>query len=354
MFYKVNQGEIVVQSLPSGNILDLTDAILTPVMTLCCFNTKGGQIDMVCLGMSTITPNHHILLAEGWMTASQAVDKGLGTVHSSSLERVYNFCLKEGGNILINTSTQPEENIFTPAATMGYLFTPAFGLQQHGSLSYPEEIQNQLRRRQDLSRGLVTFRYGAVDILPNGGLIFENVTGDMPQKKACPTLRDKSLGVDRLKQSATQPPTPLSTLQTSGTTGMNSGEESFLAPTDASSPCSPPINMDGVPAYPTQGTSPLMPTTVIPTQKLAPGMATADVLQPQNNYHVGSMTPLLPPAKTLSQVAGQEYRLSPNFTSNTKILILTAGRACWTQIRDARCGATVFQSLPSGNIEVVT
>ena len=42
--FKVNQGETVVQSLPSGNILDLTDAILTPVTTLCCFDTKGGPM----------------------------------------------------------------------------------------------------------------------------------------------------------------------------------------------------------------------------------------------------------------------------------------------------------------------
>jgi len=41
----------------------------------------------------------------------------------------------------------------------------------------------------------------------------------------------------------------------------------------------------------------------------------------------------------------QEYRLTPSFTSDTHILILTAGGARWTQIRDARCGATVIQSL---------
>jgi len=50
----------------------------------------------------------------------------------------------------------------------------------------------------------------------------------------------------------------------------------------------------------------------------------------------------------------QEYRLTPSFTSDTHILILTAGVASWTQIRDARCGATVIKSLPSGNVEDVS
>ena len=50
------------------------------------------------------------------------------------------------------------------------------------------------------------------------------------------------------------------------------------------------------------------------------------------------------------QAAVQEYRLTPSFTSDTHILLLTAGVARWTQIRDARGGATVIQSLPSGNV----
>jgi len=50
----------------------------------------------------------------------------------------------------------------------------------------------------------------------------------------------------------------------------------------------------------------------------------------------------------------QEYRLTPSFTSDTHILILTAGVASWTQIRDARCGATVIKSLPYGNAEDVS
>jgi len=350
-FYKVQQGELVVQSLPSGNIMDLTGALLTPVKTLCYFDTKDGGNDMVYLGTSTITPNHHIHMAEGWMTASQAVDKGQGVVHSSKLERVYNFCLEGGGNILINTSNQPEVMIFTSAATMGYLFTP----EQYGSLSYPEEIQTQLKMRQDLSYGFAHFRHGAVETLPNGGLIFENATGDMPQKKARTPLRDKSLGDNRLKQSAPQSSTSLSTIQTSGATALSSREEPFLAPSDASSLCSLLTGINGAPACLTQGTSQPMSTTANSTQKLAPRFATANTIpQSQNNHHLVTIAPLHPTAKTQpSQAAGQEYRLTPSFTSDTHILLVTAGGARWTQIRDAWCGATVIQSLSSGNVEAL-
>jgi len=59
------KGELVVQSLPSGNIMDLTGALITPVKTLCYFDTKDGGNDMVHLGTSIITPNHHIHTAEG-------------------------------------------------------------------------------------------------------------------------------------------------------------------------------------------------------------------------------------------------------------------------------------------------
>jgi len=97
MIYAVKQGELVVQSLPSGNIMDLTGALTTPIKTLCNFDTQDGGNDMVYLGMSIITPNHHIHMTDGWMTASQAADKGQGETRRSKLERVYNLCLEGGG-----------------------------------------------------------------------------------------------------------------------------------------------------------------------------------------------------------------------------------------------------------------
>ena len=100
MFYQVQKGESVVQLLPSDNIMDLTDALITPIKTVCNFGTQEGGNDMVNLGSALITPNHHICMAEGWMTALQAVDKGQGRVYRSRDQRVYNLCLEGGGNIL--------------------------------------------------------------------------------------------------------------------------------------------------------------------------------------------------------------------------------------------------------------
>jgi len=151
-FYKVTQGELVVQSLPSGNIMDLTGALITPVKTLCCFETKDGGNDMVHLGTSIITPNHHIHTAEGWMTTLQVVDKGQGMVLRSMLERLYNLCQEGGGNILINTSPQPGEMIFTPAATMGYLFIPASGSQQYSALSGMYKMHEHIKAARVVSK----------------------------------------------------------------------------------------------------------------------------------------------------------------------------------------------------------
>ena len=53
---------------------------------------------MVKMGKCTITPRHHILTEEGWMTARQAAARGQGLVIRSLIERVYNFCLVGGGN----------------------------------------------------------------------------------------------------------------------------------------------------------------------------------------------------------------------------------------------------------------
>jgi len=126
MIYKAEKGESVVQTLPSGNIMDLTDAHTTPIKTNCCFVSQAGGNDMVRMGRCIITPHHHILTAEGWMTARQAAAKGQGKVLvNSNIPRVYNLCLEGGGNILINTSRLPGATTLTTAATMGYLFEPA-------------------------------------------------------------------------------------------------------------------------------------------------------------------------------------------------------------------------------------
>jgi len=53
----------------------------------------------------------------------------------------------------------------------------------------------------------------------------------------------------------------------------------------------------------------------------------------------------------LDQVAAKEVWLTPIFTPDTYILIRNADKASWIQLGDATRGATVVQSLPSGNIE---
>ena len=121
---------------------------------------------MVKMGKCTITPRHHILTEEGWMTARQAAARGQGLVITSLIERVCNFCLVGGGNLIINTSRQPGETTLTTAATMGYLFTPTSDSQQIGSLTYPEDIRTQLGLIQDLREIYSNLLRGRVVSLP--------------------------------------------------------------------------------------------------------------------------------------------------------------------------------------------
>ena len=117
--YRAAKGDIVVQTLPSGKIEDLTGALMTPIKTLCAFNCLNGRSDMVRMGKSNITAHYHFQTAEGWMMARQAAVKGHGDFWPNfRILRVYNLCLEGGGNILINTGQQ-EAMSLTTAATMG-------------------------------------------------------------------------------------------------------------------------------------------------------------------------------------------------------------------------------------------
>jgi len=352
MIYAVIQGELVVQSLPSGNIMDLTGALTTPVKTFCDFDTKDGGNDMVYLGTAIITPNHHIHMAEGWMTASQVVDKGQGRVRRSTLERVYNLCLEGGGNILINTSPQRGVMIFTPAATMGYLFLPSSGSQQYSALSYPEDIQTQLGLRQDLNYGHAHFRVGAVVTLPNGTLIFDNVTGDMPQKKPRTLLLDQSPGANRLRQSVPHSMTTLNKTHNSGAPDQGSWEAAIEVTSEATSLRSLSSDAHGAQVHLTLEKSQPKSDTEQATRELESSSAIfTRNSHPQQNRHPDTTFPYYSTAGTQpGQGAAQEYRLTPHFTTDTHILILKGGVASWTPIGNVRRGATVIQSLPSENI----
>ena len=52
MFYQAEKGELP----PSGNIMDLTGALTTPIKTLCCFDTQKGDNDIVKMGICTHVP----------------------------------------------------------------------------------------------------------------------------------------------------------------------------------------------------------------------------------------------------------------------------------------------------------
>ena len=94
------------------------------------------------MGECIITAHHHIQTADGWMTARQAAAKGHGDFLSNfEISKVYNLCLEEGGNILINTATQQNAMTFTTAATMGCRFEPAVDPQHTGSLTYPDDVR---------------------------------------------------------------------------------------------------------------------------------------------------------------------------------------------------------------------
>jgi len=67
--FQAEKGDIVIQSLPSGKIEDLTGALMTKIETICTFACPTVGIDIVRMGKALITAHHHIQTAEGWMTA---------------------------------------------------------------------------------------------------------------------------------------------------------------------------------------------------------------------------------------------------------------------------------------------
>ena len=104
---------------------------MAKIETVCTFDCPVGGIDIVKMGEALITVHHYIQTAEGWMTARQDAQKGQGALLTNlPLPRVYNLCLEGGGNIIINTTTHPQEvPILMVAATMGCCFERTPSLQ---------------------------------------------------------------------------------------------------------------------------------------------------------------------------------------------------------------------------------
>jgi len=121
------RGATVVQSLPSGNIGDLSGATSTTIETVWAFVRPVSGIDIVQIGQTYITANHHIQTVDDGMTARQAADRGHGTFPSDHVYlKFYSLRLVAGGNIIINTSASPDQApTQIEAATMGYRFSPS-------------------------------------------------------------------------------------------------------------------------------------------------------------------------------------------------------------------------------------
>jgi len=51
--YLTEKGDIVVQTLPSGKLEDLTGAVMTTIETACSFDCPAGGIDIVRMGDAT-------------------------------------------------------------------------------------------------------------------------------------------------------------------------------------------------------------------------------------------------------------------------------------------------------------
>jgi len=63
--WRVGRGKMVVQSLPSGNIEDLSDVMMTKIKTVCTFECPASGINVVRMGGARITAHHHIQTSEG-------------------------------------------------------------------------------------------------------------------------------------------------------------------------------------------------------------------------------------------------------------------------------------------------
>jgi len=140
------KGGLVVQSLPSGNIDDLSRAMITSINTVCIFMCPDVKTDLVQMGGVYITAHHHIHTENGWMTARQAFNRGQGKIWTNhTCQRVYRLCLVGGGNIMVNTMALLQKApTQLEAATMGCCFESPMDSQHIGSLTYPPDLLAEL------------------------------------------------------------------------------------------------------------------------------------------------------------------------------------------------------------------
>jgi len=305
--YQAEKGHIVIQSLPSGRIEDLTGALMTKIETACTFDCQVGGIDVVKMGEALITSHHYIQTAEGWMTARQAAQKGQGTLITNCvLPRVYNLCLEGGGNIIINTTAHPQEApTLTVAAMMGCRFEPTEDPQHTGSLTYSTDSLQRLGQYTGMSTGKRHFFTCEVWTQPNGEIILKPPISDKarpeipPRPFTCDTITPQTWAFD--SKTVVQ-------LESAATNEMaKEGKK---------------VELKTRPKEPLDIAHSEIETSQRPLKELP--------------YDRGGTKEDLP---------------EPSLTPDTYLLTRNAGKASWTQLWTAAKGTIVFQSLPSGNIE---
>jgi len=270
------------------------------------------MIDIVRVGESIITAHHHIQTTDGWMTARQAAAKGYGDfVSNCAIPRVYNFCLEGGRNILINTTANLHSApTWTTAATLGCRFQPEVDPQHTDSLTYPDDIRIRLDWIKGMQCGHKPFFALEVQTLPNGELHIESMRSDLP------TSEEKRPGT---------------------------------APLPSRHHTTTPLKRSLVPRRPAQLESDTANVTGKKENRGEPDKRTPG--HPDTPYLVIKTCHRLPEESLHDQDVAKEDWPTPSFTPDTHILIRNADKASWIQPGNASRGATVVQSLPSGNIE---
>ena len=172
--WTAKQGNRVVQSLPSGKIKDLSYAAMTTIKTLCLFECLEAEMDMVQIGEAQITAHHHIHTDDGWMTARQASQRGLGRLLTNQdCQQVYSLYLEGGGNIMIITTALLQKvPTQLKTATMGCRLENPNNLHPESWLSYPDSLLAKLEQYIGKEKGRKYFRANEVTTEPHGELKF--------------------------------------------------------------------------------------------------------------------------------------------------------------------------------------
>jgi len=314
--YKAEKDDIVIQSLPSGNIEDLSGALMAKIETVCTFGCPEEGIDIVQMGEALITAHHHIQTAESWMTARQATQQGPGRLISNAkVKRVYNLLLEGGGNIIINTTANSQEALtMTVAATMGYCIKRTKDSQPLDSPTYPQASLQRLGQLKGMRTGRKHFQVGEAKTQPNGNIIL-----DPP----LPCSKRLNTSTQAVPFNRTNPPSRFDPVT------VNQLESNAVSKR----------TQEGDKGQPK--TRPKEPrVTGLPEAKNSQSPCDADTALLEINRQ---------PLRKLNGT--NEDPLEPILTPDTYLLTTHAGKAIWTQLGTIAIGTTVVQSLPSGQTE---